>query len=129
MAKMSNKKRIERLQFTYFRGATNPVVFQFEPQQPIVLIFGENGSGKSSIADALDFICNSDFGSIRLRSGTIPKTHIVSTMGKAQDLEVEMDYGGNTWQARLQSGKPVTSPIGPPRAFILRRADITRIME
>lgn len=126
---MNNKKRIEKLEFTNFRGATKPVVFQFQPKQPIVLIFGENGSGKSTIADALDFICNNDFGSLRLRSGTTPRTHIVSALGRAQDLEVEMVYGGDIWQAKLQGGKPVTTPAQPPHAFILRRADITRIME
>lgn len=126
---MSNKKQIERLQFSYFRGATVPVTFHFKPRSPIVLIFGENGSGKSTIADALDFICNSNFGSLRLRKGTTPRTHIVSTLGKAEDLDVEMVYGGDTWRAKLQSGKPVTTPAQPPLAFILRRADITRIME
>jgi energy-coupling factor transporter ATP-binding protein EcfA2 len=126
---MSNKNQIERLAFNSFRGATKSVVFQFHKENPIVLIFGENGSGKSTIADALDFICNSDFGSLRLRSGTTPKSHIVSAIGKAQDLEVEMVYGGSTWQAKLLNGKIVTSPENPPQAFILRRADITKIME
>jgi energy-coupling factor transporter ATP-binding protein EcfA2 len=126
---MSDKKRIERMKITTFRGATQPVEFQFHSKQPIVLIFGENGSGKSTIADALDFVCNNDFGSLQLRSGTTPKTQIVSALGQPQDLEVEMVYGGDTWRAKLHGGKPVTSPECPPRAFILRRADITRIME
>jgi energy-coupling factor transporter ATP-binding protein EcfA2 len=125
----SKPQRLERLQLNNFRGATQPIVFQFEPQQPIVLIFGENGSGKSTIADALDFLCNNDFGSLNLRSGTKPQTHIVAAHGKASDLEVEIVYGGNTWRATLQGTKPVTTPAQPPRAFVLRRADITRIME
>lgn len=127
---MSSKKRqVERLQFTAFRGATQPVVFHFAPNKPIVLIFGENGSGKSTIADAFDFLCNNDFGSIRLKKGTTPASHIVAVSGQAKDLQVEMDYGGQTWQARLQGGRPVTTPADPPHAFILRRTDITRIME
>jgi len=126
---VSKNLRIERLQFTNFRGATKSVVFQFQPNHSIVLIFGENGTGKSTIADALDFVCNSDFGSLRLRSGTTPRTHIVAAQGNASDLEVEMVYGGNTWRATLQNGKPVTTPPQAPRAFVLRRTDITRIME
>lgn len=126
---MSSKPRIERLQLANFRGATKPVVFQFAGQQPITLIFGENGTGKSTIADALDFLCNNDFGSLRLRSGTTPRTHIVAAHAQAKDLVVEMQYAGHTWRATLQSGKPVTTPARAPRAFILRRADITRIME
>jgi len=126
---MSNNVRIKRLAFSAFRGATRPVVFQFRAEQPIVLIFGENGTGKSTIADALDFLCNRDFGSIRLRSGTTPRTHIVAAGGSVGDLAVEMTCGNNTWRANLQKGTPVTTPDTPPPAFILRRADITKIME
>lgn len=126
---MGAQNRIKKLEIKTFRGATQPVVFDFQTQQPIVLIFGENGSGKSTIADALDFICNSDFGSLGLRHGTTPKSHVVAASGHPQDLEVNLTYGGNVWQARLVSGKPVTTPPTPPRAFILRRADITRVME
>lgn len=126
---MGVQYRIKKLEIKTFRGATQPVIFDFQTQQPIVLIFGENGSGKSTIADALDFICNNDFGSLRLRSGTTPRSHVVAASGRAQDLEVNLTYGGKIWQARLVSGKPVTTPQTPPRAFILRRADITRVME
>jgi energy-coupling factor transporter ATP-binding protein EcfA2 len=126
---MGAQNRIKKLEIKTFRGATQPIVFEFQMQQPIVLIFGENGSGKSTIADALDFVCNNDFGSLGLRHGTTPKTHIVAASGRPQDLEVNLTYGGISWQARLVSGKPVTTPSMPPHAFILRRADITRVME
>ncbi len=124
------KKQIERLKISAFRGASLPVIFEFLPQHSIALIFGENGSGKSSIADAFDFICNNEFGSLQLRKGTTPyHTHIVSSLGQAKDLAIEMVYGGETWNAKLQGVKPVTTPSSQPHAFILRRADITRIME
>lgn len=126
----TTKKHIERLQITSFRGATLPVVFEFQSKQSIALIFGENGSGKSSVADALDFICNNQFGSLELRKGTTPyHTHVVSSLGQPKDLAIEMVYGGETWKAKLQGVKPITTPSSQPRAFILRRADITRIME
>lgn len=126
---MSNNVRIKQLTFSAFRGATRPVNFQFRADQPILLIFGENGTGKSTIADALDFLCNGDFGSIRLRSGTTPRTHIVASGSSAGDLAVEMVCGAGTWKASLQKNGPVTTPNAPPPAFILRRADITKIME
>ena len=96
----TTKKHIERLQITSFRGATLPVVFEFQSKQSIALIFGENGSGKSSVADALDFICNNQFGSLELRKGTTPyHTHVVSSLGQPKDLAIEMVYGGETWIA------------------------------
>ncbi len=120
---------IEKLTFVQFRGGSQPVTFEFQPNKKFVLIFGENGSGKSTIADAIDFVCNNEFGSLRDRSGTIPRTHVVSLHGQAKDLAVTLQYAGKTWEARLQGGKPVTQPPNPPRAFILRRTDITRVME
>ena len=121
--------RTEKLTFVQFRGGSRPVTFEFQPNKKFVLIFGENGTGKSSIADAIDFVCNNEFGSLRDRSGTTPKTHVVSLNGQPKDLAVTLKYDGKTWEARLQGGKPVTQPPNPPRAFILRRTDITRVME
>jgi len=105
------------------------VTFEFAKDKSIVLLFGENGTGKSSIADALDFVCNGEFGSLRDRSGTTPRLHVVSLDASSKDLEVELVYGGQTWRAALQGGKPMTTPRGAPQAFILRRTDITRVME
>lgn len=104
---MAGKQTIERLEFTNFRGATKPVTFQFRPNQPIVLIFGENGSGKSTIADALDFLCNSDFGSLRLRSGTTPRTHIVAAEGKASDLQWRWFMGAIHGGQRCKVASPL----------------------
>lgn len=126
---MTKQQRVERLQFAMFRGATLPVSFQFRGEAPVVLIFGENGTGKSTIADAIDFLCNNAFGSLSLRSGVRNSQHIVSSRGQASGLYVEMDFAGNSWRATLSGSRPVTSPADPPRAFVLRRADITRIME
>ena len=122
-------KRIEKLKLTQFRGGSQPVIFDFKPDKSIVLIYGENGTGKSSIADAIDFVCNNEFGSLADRSGATPKQHIVSLHGQAKDVAVKIRYGGKDWEAKLQGGKPVTNPPDPPRAFILRRTDITRVME
>ena len=61
-------KRIDRLSLRGFRGASRPVEIPFDPHAPITLIFGENGTGKSTICDAIDFICNERFGSLQDKS-------------------------------------------------------------
>ena len=125
---MSSPQRIRRLGIAAFRGAIRPMQIRFRADQPIALIYGENGTGKSTIADAIDFVCNNELGSVHLRSGTKP-THVVAATSAASDLRVELVVGDRTWQARLQGQRAVTTPADPPRAFVLRRADITRIME
>ncbi len=121
--------RIERLTIKHFRGGCKPVVFEFARDKSIVLVFGENGAGKSTLADALDFICNGEFGSLRDRSGTTPRQHIVSLDATAKDVEIEMVFGGQTWRATLEGGKPKITPAAAPPAFVLRRTDITKVME
>jgi energy-coupling factor transporter ATP-binding protein EcfA2 len=121
--------QIERLTLKHFRGGCKPVTFEFAKDKNIVLVFGENGAGKSTLVDALDFICNGEFGSLSDRSGTTPRQHIVSLDASARDVEVEMVFGGQRWRATLQGGKPKTMPVGAPRAFILRRTNISKVME
>lgn len=120
--------KVEQLTFTAFRGATTSTTFHFDRTQSIILIFGENGSGKSTIADAIDFVCNQSLGSVRMRSGTKPN-HIIAAEAKASDLNVKLVFDGKSWDAFLRSNKPVSIPADAPKAFVLRRADITRIME
>ena len=125
---MSSPQRIRRLGIVVFRGAIRSMQIQFRADQPIALIYGENGTGKSTIADAIDFVCNNELGSVRLRSGTKP-AHVIAATSAASDLRVELVVEDRTWQARLQGQRAVTTPADPPRAFVLRRVDITRIME
>ena len=63
-------KRIESITLEKFKGATNNVTIDFDTSKPVVIIFGENGSGKSTIIDAIDFVFNDSFGSIDQRSTT-----------------------------------------------------------
>ncbi len=72
--------RIKSIELAWFRGASDPV--SLEPNCKSMVIYGENGSGKSSFVDAVEYVLNN--GSIaHLRneySGThqvkaIPNTH------------------------------------------------------
>ena len=72
--------RIRSIELEWFRGAAEPVAL--EPNSKSMVVYGENGSGKSSFVDAVEYVLNS--GSIEhLRheySGShqvnaIPNTH------------------------------------------------------
>jgi DNA repair exonuclease SbcCD ATPase subunit len=45
--------KLLKLGIRSFRGATQPVVIDFDTDKKITMIFGENGNGKSTIADAI----------------------------------------------------------------------------
>ena len=121
--------RIERIEMNSFRGATVSVTIGFDPSKPITLIFGENGSGKSTIVDALDFVLNEQYGSLTDRSSTKPKAHLPSLGSAASKLEVSVCVAGKTWTARLgSSGPKTTGPEPRPTATILRRSQMLQFI-
>lgn len=120
--------RIEKLSLAGFRGASKPVDVDIDTTKPIAIIFGENGTGKSSIIDGIDFVCNKQFGSVK-RSGTTPKEHVISLKCASTDLSVSITAGGQAWTGKLNRGEPVVSGPGtPPVATILRRNQISEII-
>ncbi len=123
-------KRIERLTVKGFRGASQRVEITFDAS-PITLIFGENGSGKSTICDAIDFVCNGRFGSLQDKSASLRASATVVSVGaKPGDLEVQLECAGLSWRAKLKGAKAdVSGPAERPTAYVLRRADITRVVE
>ena len=54
---MSDQK-IKRIEIEHFRGITNDlsISFDLKGKAESALIFGDNGSGKSSVIDAIEFI-------------------------------------------------------------------------
>lgn len=121
-------KRIEKLTLNGFRGATCPVEIEFDVSKPAVMVFGENGTGKSTIVDAIDFVCNEEYGSLTERSSTKPKTHLPA-VGSTAALKVSLTFGSQTWSAGLgRSGPETAGPDRRPNTRILRRSQILRVV-
>lgn len=122
-------KRIEKLTIKDFRGATRSLELNFDKSKPMVMIFGENGTGKSSIVDALDFICNQKCGSIEDKSSINGKKHLPSIGKTKSDISVSLKFDGKEWIAQYQGVKPETEPTGFPIANILRRSNISKLID
>lgn len=125
-------RRIESITLENFKGATNRVPIDFDAFKPVVMIFGENGTGKSTIVDAVDFVCNGNFGSIEQRSTTGSKADLIASLGSNVDnLKVEMKYAGSVWTGIIGHGrKPEsTGPGDKPTVKILRRGEILKIVD
>src|SRR5262249_48818698 len=123
----------EQLKVYAFRGATTELVIEFDPGKPVTMIFGENGTGKSTIVDAIGFVCNGDLGSLnhkKLGAGYRKESYI-RTLGKAyDDVRVEMRYGGRTFTTgHSDRGATLDSATDRPQASILRRAELLRFIE
>ena len=122
-------KRIEKLTLKDFRGATVPLEIDFDKSKPMAMIFGENATGKSSIVDALDFVCNQRYGSIEERSSIKKKSHLPAIGKKKNDVCVTLKYDSKEWTANHQGAEPCTSPTGFPAANILRRSNILKVID
>ncbi len=123
-------KRIEKITLTRFRGATTTTEITLDPAKPVIFIFGENGSGKSSIVDAIDFVCNQAPGSLADRSSTKPKDHLPAIGHKAKDIKVELVCGGRAWSAKFSGAKILSSDEATlPVAHVLRRSRLLTLID
>jgi len=121
--------KIDSIQIAAFRGATTPVTLSFK-SHPVVLVFGENGTGKSTVADAFDLICNrEECGSLSSYSITSSSKYVPSLGKPASAIRVGLSAGTQSWTASFGSSGVVVDPLDAPDAQILRRRTILRLIE
>jgi len=123
--------KISKIALVGFRGASVPVELSFDPSKPVALIFGENGTGKSTIADAFDFLCNRSYGSLENVSlGQSVKKYVPSLGSSVSDVSVTITAGTTAWVATLGTDGPIVTPdCGYPDAQVLRRKSILKLIE
>lgn len=124
--------KIKSITLKGFRGATQSAHVVFDTSKSLSLIFGENGTGKSTIIDGFDFLCNKNIGSLETYSfGRTPVEKFIPSHGNIPaNCFIELNTENGKWKATL-AGKVIT--ITPendiPSARILRRASILRLIE
>jgi energy-coupling factor transporter ATP-binding protein EcfA2 len=123
-------KKLERLKIKKFRGVTGEVDFVFEADKPVILVFGENGTGKSTIVDALDFVCNQRVDTLQGRYATSLTRYGPSLGAKPEQVAITLQFGGDEWSGSIKSSHPVVNgPTGRPKAVILRRGDLLAFLD
>lgn len=58
---------LKSLTIKHLRGSVEPFTLEFEKGKKLTIIYGENGAGKSTICDALEFLGHGKVGSIEGR--------------------------------------------------------------
>lgn len=121
--------RLTQVDIEYFRGATNSCTIQFDKSKPLVVVFGENGTGKSTLVDAFDLIANAEIGTIRDRSSATNK-HAPAIGKKATDIKVTLHRNSDRWHGTMKGAKISVSPVGDrPLIEILRRKQLLSFVE
>ena len=125
--------RIKHLKIEGFRGATQPLELAFDQSKSVVLIFGENGTGKSTIVDAIESV---SMGSTtfqddwKLGKGKRKETYIPTLGKKPADVAISMAFGSDTYTAKLSNkGVQLCSTANRPVAKVLRRKSLQTFMD
>ena len=127
---MANKQSLKSLRIKEFRGSTRDFSISFDGKKPLSLIYGENGTGKTTICDAFDFVGNAKVGSLENRGlGTLQP--FWPTIGKARtDILVELTVDSITWKAQASTKSVSLSPSTPlPRIEVLRRSTVLKLVQ
>lgn len=128
---MATKAPLKFMRIKQFRGSTKDFTINFDSKKSLTLIYGENGSGKTTICDAFDFLGNGKVGSLENRG--LGKIHPYwPTMGRpSADILVELMVDGTTWKAQATTKTVTVTPttVAPPKIEVLRRSSILRLVQ
>ncbi|GBE07246.1 chromosome segregation protein [bacterium BMS3Abin11] len=126
-------ERIKKLSIQGFRGATQPLDLSFDTKKPVILIFGENGSGKSTIVDALECVGSGSTAFVddwKLGKGKRKESYI-PTLGKnINDVKISLEFGEKEYKASLNArGVKLCNTPGRPHTKVLRRKSLQAFID
>jgi energy-coupling factor transporter ATP-binding protein EcfA2 len=113
------------------RGSVSTFDLAFRNDAKLTVIYGENGSGKSTICDAIEFLGDGRIGSLEDRGLGNRTSRYWPSIGKvASDIKVSLVAGSQTCVATIRDGAVVVQPgEWRPRVAILRRPQILRLLD
>ncbi len=122
-------KAITKVHLEKFRGATTPTNLEFDGSKPLVLIFGDNGTGKSTIGNSIDFVCNKTDSFFEGLSGAGAAN--IKTLGaNDSELRVTVHCGEDRWTGTIKGTKISVDPDEDrPVVKSLRRRKILHFIE
>ena len=120
-----------KLTIEAFRGVNQEFVLAFDPSSHLSIIYGENGSGKTTISDALEFLFNGTAGSLEEKSldgkGKIPA--LVHAKRQKKDLRVQWQDSAGTVVAKIGTTKAQITGTLSGKLQTLSRKNITKLVE
>lgn len=113
-----------------FRGSVVPFALPFEESRKLTVIYGENGTGKSTICDALEFLSRGSVSSLEKR-GLGQTVRYWPSLGKDfADVSVTLETADGACRATFRNGQVVAVPGETrPRAEVFRRSQILSLIE
>jgi hypothetical protein len=122
---------LKKFTIEHLRGSVRPFSLPFEKGKNLTVVYGENGTGKSTICDAFEFLGKGRVGSLENR-GLNKTTRYWHSLGKKPtDIGVTLEtQDGAQCRASLVKSDVVAHPAANrPRVEVLRRGQILALVE
>ncbi len=117
--------KIERL-----RGSVRGFELPFQKGKKLTIVYGENGTGKSTICDALDFLGNGQVGSLATRGLGSTYKYWPAIGSNAEDMSVCLESSTGSCTAQLANRNvSVDTSDQRPSVLVLRRPQILSLIE
>ncbi|KQY29498.1 hypothetical protein ASD38_09165 [Caulobacter sp. Root487D2Y] len=128
---MTAPAMLKSLTLTAFRGSAATFNLNFEKGKKLTLIYGENGTGKTTICDAFEFLAFDRVGSIEDRGMGKGLDKFWPTAGKAASaVHVALETSAGTCTGKIVSKKVLVSPESArPRIELLRQRQILELIQ
>ena len=129
--------RIKHIELAWFRGAADPV--SLKPNCKSMVVYGENGSGKSSFVDAVEYLLNGGIDHLKTEySGSnqvkaIPNTHRPTASKTAlsikfkDDTELKVDFNANG-KSKVTCGQGIVIDDWQYRQTVLRQNEVSEFI-
>ncbi|MDQ8188757.1 AAA family ATPase [Roseibacillus persicicus] len=119
-----------KLTLKAFRGVKTPLEIRFNTRNDLTVLYGENGCGKTTISDALEFVMDGTAGSLEEKSldGKKRLDQLVNAGCKKAELSVSLHAGQSTRTATLGTKVQISGEI-EHRLQVLSRKNITSLIE
>lgn len=92
---------LEMLRIEHLRGAVRPFELTFDRGKKLTIVYGENGTGKSTICDGFDFISKGKIGSLENRGLGQTSRFWHSVGKKPADVSVSLETSDVTCRATI----------------------------
>ncbi len=114
----------------YLRGSVLPFKLEFDKGKKLTIIYGENGSGKSTVSDAFDFLGNGKVGSLDRRGLGITQKFWPSIGKTSKQVKVTLETAAGQCSVGIgKSDVTVTNAPLRPEVAVLRRSEILGLIE
>jgi hypothetical protein len=127
---MTTAPTLKSLTLTAFRGSTGTFALNFEKGKKLTLIYGENGTGKTTICDAFEFLAKDNIGSLDGRGLGSGVRKFWRTVGKlTHEFAVELTTSDGQCAGKLAGNMTTILSGAAPRVELLRQRQILELIE